>query len=55
MLDSKNGSRSRVFLKFLKKIVIMNPMQNSRPAKAKNRNVVDNNIKSSIIIPTTAV
>lgn len=50
-----NKSKLNDFLKFLKNIVIINPIQNSNPAKAKKKKVVDIKTKSSFIIPTTAV
>ena len=43
------------FLKFLKNIVIINPIQNSKPARANKKKVVDIKTKSSLITPTTAV
>jgi len=48
-------SKSNDFLKFLKKIAIIKPMQNSKPAKASRKNDVDVRIKSSLIVPTTVV
>ena len=41
-----------VFLKFLKKIVIIKPKQNSNPANANNKNDVVTIIKSSFVTPT---
>jgi hypothetical protein len=48
-------SKSKDFLKFLKNIVIIKPMQNSNPAKAKRKKVVEERIKSSLMAPVTAV
>ena len=50
-----NKSKSKDFLKFLKKIVIIKPIQNSKPAKANKKNEVDVKIMSSLIVPTTVV
>ena len=47
--------RLKVFLKFLKKIVIIKPTQNSKPAKARRRNDVDISTTSSLITPTIVV
>jgi len=43
--------KSNDFFKFLKKIVIMNPRQNSNPASARKKNVVVITTKSSLIVP----
>ncbi len=48
-------SKSKDFLKFLKNIVIINPIQNSRPAKANKKKDVDVRTRSSLIVPTTVV
>ena len=48
-------SKSNDFLKFLKKIVIIKPIQNSKPAKANKKNDVDVKIKSSLIVPIMVV
>jgi len=48
-------SRSNDFLKFLKKIVIIKPTQNSKPARANKKKDVEVKIKSSFIVPTTVV
>ena len=40
-----------VFLKFLKNITKIKPIQNSKPAKAIMKNDVEINIKSSLMIP----
>ena len=45
-------SKLKVFLKFLKRIVIINPIQNSKPAKASKKKVVDVKTRSSLIVPT---
>lgn len=44
-------SKSNDFLKFLKNIVIIKPIQNSNPAKDNNKNDDDVKIKSSFVIP----
>ena len=46
-------SSKKDFLKFLNKIVIIKPIQNSKPASASKKNVVDVNVRSSLIVPTT--
>ena len=48
-------SKSNDFLKFLKKIVIIKPIQNSNPASANKKKEVEVKIKSSLIVPTTVV
>ena len=48
-------SKSNDFLKFLKKIVIIKPMQNSKPARANKKKEVEVRINSSLIVPTTVV
>jgi hypothetical protein len=48
-------SKSNDFLKFLKNIVIIKPIQNSRPAKASKKNDVEVSIKSSLIVPVIVV
>jgi len=48
-----NSSNSNDFLKFLKNIVIIKPIQNSRPASASKKKEVDVNTKSSLMVPTT--
>jgi hypothetical protein len=48
-------SKSNDFLKFLKKIVIINPIQNSNPANASKKKEVDVKIRSSFIVPTIVV
>lgn len=45
-------SRENDFLKVLNKMVIVNPIQNSKPARANKKKVVDVNVKSSLIVPT---
>jgi len=50
-----NTSKSNDFLKFLKNMVIINPMQNSNPASANKKKEVDVRIRSSFIVPTTVV
>jgi len=47
-------SKSSDFLKLRKKIVIIKPMQNSRPARANKKKDVDVNTKSSFIVPIIA-
>jgi hypothetical protein len=48
-------SKSNDFLKFLKKIIIIKPIQNSKPAKANKKKEVDVKIRSSLIVPTIVV
>ena len=48
-------SKSKDFLKFLKNIVIIKPIQNSKPAKANKKKDVEVNTKSSLIVPATVV
>jgi len=48
-------SNSNDFLKFLKNIVIMKPIQNSKPARANKKKDVDVNIRSSLIVPAIDV
>jgi hypothetical protein len=47
-------SKQNDFLKFLKTIVIIKPIQNSKPANANKKKVVDVKTKSSLIVPVTA-
>ena len=47
--------KQKVFLKFLKKIIIKKPIQNSKPAKANKKNDVDVNEISSIVMPIKIV
>lgn len=57
ILTKKNckKSKSKNLIKFLKKIVIINPIQNSKLAKAKNKNDDVINVNSSLTLPTTTV
>lgn len=50
-----NVSKSKDFLKFLKKIVIINPIQNSSPANANKKKEVEVKTRSSLIVPTIVV
>ena len=47
-----NRSKLKDYLKFLKNITIIKPIQNSKPAKANKKNDVEVKIKSSLIVPT---
>lgn len=40
------------FLNVLNKIVIIKPIQNSKPAKANKKKVVEVSVRSSLIVPT---
>ncbi len=51
--EKLNVSKEKDFLKFLNKIVIIKPIQNSNPAKANKKKVVEVNVISSLIVPTT--
>lgn len=46
-------SKLKDFLKFLKRIVIIKPIQNSNPANANKKKVVDVKTRSSLIVPIT--
>ena len=52
---SDRSEKSKDFLKFLNNIVIINPIQNSKPARANKKNDVEVKIKSSLIVPNTTV
>ena len=49
------SSKSKDFLKFRKKIIIINPIQNSNPANANKKKEVEVKIKSSLITPVIVV
>jgi hypothetical protein len=46
--------KSNDFLKFLNKITMIKPIQNSKPAKPSKKKVVDVKVTSSLILPTIA-
>jgi len=48
-------SRSNDPLKFLNRIAIINPIQNSNPAKANKKKDVEVNVISSLITPVVVV
>jgi len=52
---SDKSEKLKDFLKFLNKIVIINPIQNSKPAKANKKKDVDVKTRSSLIVPKTTV
>jgi hypothetical protein len=53
--DPSTKDKSKDFLKFLKNIDKIKPIQNSNPAKANKKNDVEVKTNSSFIMPPTTV